>query len=527
MQALESLFSNLASSSAGSLWLGLYYALLLFLLGALFLALMMRRILPLVAWAAGEELQASVVRRIRALWVLVTLLGPVHVFCRVEGFTDNIIYRLSGSAFFFGLVYVATEIVLLLLIQGLFRRVLNVPISAIFKDLLRLVIYILALVSIVRVMFGIEDVGTLVAVSSAASIIVGLALQDTLGNIFAGLFLQMDSPVNLNDWVQIEGEEGLVVEMTWYSTRLVTRENQLVSIPNQRVGKAIIKNFTRPTQPMMVRKRVGVHYSCAPNRVKDVLRRHLAQVPGVLAQPAPDVFLVEFGDSSVNYELRFWISDLRRISAISDAAMTGVWYHLKRAEMEIPFPIRTVILQRPTKAEGSLHRVIQVLCKVDFLAALEPSELESIAGDLKQVLYTRNERIYSQGDPGDTFSIIWSGAVSVKARRGEEEVAVATLKRGDYFGEMSMLTGEPRVATVDALEDTVLLTLDRTAFGFLLARNPGMAEQMSHIIAHRLAATQTRLAEHEKDTLSRQRAGAEEASIYGRLMAGIKTMFGV
>ncbi len=528
MQTIESILQRITAGSGASIWLALYYGFLLLLLGLLVLAVLNRRIMPFLIALAQEDPKATTARKVRVAWGFATFLSPIFIFCRIEGYTTNLPYRLAASIFFFALVFVGTEIALLLIFQTLFRRLLQVKVSAIFKDLFRMVVYVLALVSIVRTVFGIEDIGTLVAVSSAASIIVGLALQDTLGSIFAGLFLQVDAPISLGDWVLLEGEEGQVVELTWFSTKIITRENQLVSIPNRRVAHAVIKNFSRPTAPLMIHKRIGISYDAPPCQVKDVLIAHMGQVAGVLKDPEPNVFLVEFADSAVTYELRFWIDDLRRWSAISDAVMTGAWYHLRRAEMTIPFPIRTVHLRREVREDPKLHRVVSVLVKVDFLAPLEPTELEIVAGQLKHQLYARGERVFLQGDAGETFYIIWSGAVSVRTMKDGHEVTLARLSRGEYFGEMSLLTGEPRRATIVAEEDTDLLCLDRPAFGILIARNPGIAERMSQILAHRLAETQSRLEEHEKDTLIRRRTHTtSEESMYGKILAGIRTIFGV
>jgi CRP-like cAMP-binding protein len=371
----------------------------------------------------------------------------------------------------------------------------------------------------VKYAFPDVDIGALMTTSAILSVVVGLALQESLSNIFSGIMLTIDRPYKAGDWIEVDGKEGKVLDSNWRSTRVLTRDDDIIYVPNSTMAKGNIVNLTDPTPEHLCRKKIGLEYGAPPNKVRNVLINVMNHVDGVIKQPPPDVHVVEYDDHAINYELRFWIVEYDRRIKIESEIMRAIWYHLKREGISIPFPIREVHLKKekpPRKPED----LIGLLRKVDFLQALKEEEVSMLAEDLSHHLFGRGEAICKQGEPGSTFYIIKSGLIAVKVKKDETEVEVARLEPGGYFGEMSLLAGDARSATCVAVEDSELLCLDRETFGVLLQENPPVAAAMSDILAARAQATQKRLSE-EKGTDVRR--SPEEGS--KRILERIWTIF--
>ncbi len=415
--------------------------------------------------------------------------------------------------------YVFLEILLSFFGDWLPRVRGQTPLAPIIKDLLRAFALVGVALLGVKHVFPDVDIGAIMTTSAILSVVVGLALQESLSNVFAGIMLTIDRPYKAGDWIEIDGKEGKVLDSNWRSTRVLTRDDDIIYVPNSTMAKGNIVNLTDPTPEHLCRKKIGIEYGAPPNKVRNVLINVMSHVDGVLKTPPPDVHIVEYADHAVQYDLRFWIVEYDRRVKIESEIMRSVWYHLKREGIAIPFPIRELHIRREKPAQRP-EEVIGLLRKVDFLQALKEEEVSMLAEDLSHHLFGRGEAVCKQGDPGSTFYIIKSGVIAVKVKKDDTEVEVARLQPGSYFGEMSLLAGDPRSATCVALEDSELLCLDRETFGVLLQENPPVAAAMSDILAARAQATQRRLSE-ERDTEVRR--SPEEGS--KRILEKIWTIF--
>lgn len=494
---------------------------------AVLLALLtLRVIVPLFFRFAREEGVSPTGRKLRLVVLLLILFTPVAVYLVDRNAEAEWYARPVTAAVVMGLVYIATELALLLVVGILARAQMGFPV--LFRDIVRIAVYLTTFLAVLKAVFEVKEMGALLGASAIFSIIVGLAVQDSLGNVVAGIFMQVDRPLKVGDWVLVNGVEGRVVDMNWRSTRLVTRQNDSVIIPNNTISKADIVNYSAPTTLHRVQKKIGVSYSLQPNKVKKVLTEVILDVRGVLTTPSPEVFLVNYGDSAIEYELRYWISDYDKLNDIDNDVMTGIWYQFRRNGIEIPFPIRTVYVRREPRQEAADPEVLSLLSRVDFLAPLKAEEVRSLASDLRHHIYARGERVFEQGEEGHTFYIIWSGHVCVRVRsEAGEDVEVAKLERGNYFGEMSLLTGETRTASVVAMDDCDLLELDRSSFSDLLTMNPDVAETISQIIARRAAATKVKVDESERHSTKVMRQRAEDLqTMTKKILTGIRGMFG-
>jgi small-conductance mechanosensitive channel len=317
----------------------------------------------------------------------------------------------------------------------------------------------------------------LLTTSAVSAVVIGFALQDTLGNAFAGLAIQTEKPFHVGDWIKVGDFEGRVAEVTWRATKLRTKAGNFAILPNNIVAKEAITNYSQPAAPTRIDVEVGASYLSPPNAVKGAILEALANSPRVLKAPAPDVLLVRFDDSAVAYRVRFWIEDYERDEAARDQVRTSIYYSFARHGIEIPWPIQVQYERAwPEPDTAALQERHRLLAEVDLFAPLSDDQRREIASATKVRVFGDGEAIVRQGSAGHSMFVVASGRAVVMLEPGDREVA--RIERGGYFGEMSLLTGEPRTASVVARGDTVVLEIDADLFRRLGATHPKAIEQI-------------------------------------------------
>ena len=321
--------------------------------------------------------------------------------------------------------------------------------------------------------------------SAVGAVVVGFALQDTLGNLFAGLAIQIEKPFRVGHWVKIGDFEGRVQEVTWRATKLLTKAGQFVVVPNSVMSKDPILNHSEPTIPTRIDVEVGASYDVPPNDVKKALHEALDNAPLVLRDPPADVLISDFASSSINYRARFWIDDFGRDNTARDQVRSNIWYTFRRYNIEIPFPIQVEYSreEKVPRPPAHLQQLAQKLGALDLFAGLDDIERLRLAEACPEHLYGANERVVRQGDAGESMFLVLQGRVRITLEPSGQEVAVTAA--GGFFGEMSMLTGDPRTATVSAIEDSTLLEISADRFRDLAVRRPGLVEQVSAVVSAR------------------------------------------
>ncbi|MEO0855214.1 MAG: mechanosensitive ion channel family protein, partial [Cyanobacteria bacterium J06648_11] len=328
----------------------------------------------------------------------------------------------------------------------------------------------------------------LFTISTLGAVVLGFALQETLGNLFAGIGLQIDAPFKLGDWIQVDDYIGEVLSLSWRATVLRTVDREVVFIPNSAVGRTNLKNFSHENAFGNTID-FGLRYEVPPSQAIRVLRQAAQSVENVLQQPPVTVFAHHYADYAIVYRLLYWSRLPGQQRVIRSQIHQRVWYALQRAGLSVPFPIQDLFLHRPAPGDReSLAEHVQLLRKVDFLEAckLSEAELEYFLHMGRLLQFTQNERVCQVGDPGDAFYIIVAGQVQVLLDFPRRILAV--LSAGQYFGEIALLTGQSRTATVMAIEDTEVLAFDRVAFQMVLDAHPLAAERIAAVIAERQQA---------------------------------------
>ncbi len=322
--------------------------------------------------------------------------------------------------------------------------------------------------------------------SAVGAVVIGFALQDTLGNMFAGLAIQVEKPFRVGHWVGVGSFEGVVSEVTWRATKLRTKTGNLVVLPNAFISKEAIVNYSEPAAPTRLEVEVGVSYDVPPNQVKAALVEAMANVPMALQEPPPDAVIADFGSSAVLYRVRFWVNDFSKDAVARDQARSAIYYSLRRHGYEIPFPMQIEIPRQaePERASERIDRLSGVLAPVALFAPLAPEQRDELAARAVERIYGQGEKIVRQGDAGGSMFVVHRGSVRVVEASGRE---LAVFEAGGYFGEMSMLTGQPRSATVEAAKQCQVLELTAESLREVALANPEVVTRISAVVAERQA----------------------------------------
>ena len=325
----------------------------------------------------------------------------------------------------------------------------------------------------------------LLTTSAVGAVVVGFALQDTLGNLFAGLAIQIEKPFRVGHWVQIGDREGQVAEITWRATKLRTKAGQFLIVPNSVISKEPVLNYSEPTIPTRIEVEVGASYGVPPNDVKRAMQEAMANSPLVMRAPEPQVIIKNFGASSVDYVAQFWIEDYAVDRTARDQVRTNLWYTFRRHNIEIPFPIQVQYerTEEPIKTDRHVAAAAEQLSSISLFKTVSTEARHALANAAGHHLFCAGEAIVRQDAEGDSMFVLMKGQARVVLEPSGQEVAV--IPEGGFFGEMSMLTGDHRTATVKAVGDVMVLEIAAKDFRELALAHPDLLDHVSTIVGAR------------------------------------------
>ena len=320
-----------------------------------------------------------------------------------------------------------------------------------------------------------QDLGGLITALGVGSVVIGLALQDTLGNLFSGVALLFERPFQVGDWLEVDGCTGKVVEVNWRSVHIMTRELEMLIVPNSVLSQAVIRNYNRPEAQHVEPVDIGFSYNDAPNTVKRVMREAALDTPGVLSHPAPVVQTISYDDSSISYRVRLFLADYSQVPKIRDEFVTRIWYTARRNGLSIPFPIRDVFHHQVPRVKGdeTLQRLANYMKSLPSLAMVADDVLEEMASQVTLGHYGRGESAIFQGQSNVKLHFVLAGsAIATTQDSIGREHKIAEMTRGDFFGYSALLANEPSPMTVTASEDLEVLVLEIDGVQKMLNKTP-------------------------------------------------------
>jgi small-conductance mechanosensitive channel/CRP-like cAMP-binding protein len=373
----------------------------------------------------------------------------------------------------------------------------------------------------------------IIATSAVLTAVVGLSLQDTLTNIMAGLSLQMDHSVQVGDWIKLGDLSGVVTEVRWRSTRIETRNWETLIVPNSHlVRNQFMIQGKRSGQPRQWRRWVyfNVDFRFAPTEVIATVGAALQAVviPSVATEPAPNCVCMDLHDSYARYAVRYWLTDLAADDPTDSEVRTRIYFALRRSGLPLSIPAQAVFVTEDTseRKADKLHadhdRRLSALRHVGFFDHLSDGERAHLAECLHYTPYAHGEVMTRQGAPGHWLYLVVKGEAAVRVEAEGLEREVARLGAGTFFGEMSLMTGEPRTATVIALSDVECYRLEKDAFQAILSARPDLAEGVAEVLARRRAGLAV-AKDHLDAAAEERRVAADKNHLLGR----IRSFFGL
>jgi small-conductance mechanosensitive channel/CRP-like cAMP-binding protein len=377
---------------------------------------------------------------------------------------------------------------------------------------------------------------SLVATSAVMTGVIVFSLQDSLSNILGGLVLQIDRSFSVGDWVKIDQTAGRVTEITWRHVGIETRNWDTVIIPNSVLIKSqVLIQGLRAGQPIQTRRWVyfNVDFRVPPTEVIRVVTDALLAVPveGSAIDPPPNVVLMELKDSYFSYAARYWLTDLAKDDPTDSLVRCRIFFALQRAGIPLSVPALTAFVETHDQERAKLHHEREIaqrlgalnLAQVELFKEMNDDERRKLAERLSYAPFMKGELMTRQGAEAHWLYIITKGSGEVVVSTDVNvHKTVATLHAGDFFGEMSLLTGEPRSASLKALEDSECYRLDRQAFSDILKGRPEIAHYLSALLARRKVEIEA--VRHDLDAAARaaMMPGQQES-----IFAKIHKLFGL
>jgi small-conductance mechanosensitive channel/CRP-like cAMP-binding protein len=381
-------------------------------------------------------------------------------------------------------------------------------------------IYLGALLSIVAFVFGVP-VGTLLATSGIFAVILGLALQNTLSDVFSGIALNLGRPFVLGNWIVLsDGIEGRVVESNWRSTHLLTASHNLVVLPNSVLAKLSLTNISSPDESSGMSFSIRLAPTKMPSIIVDAMENVLLSCNAILKNPGPAVALKSLDAAALEIELQFRVPNIAHGMIAKNEVIDLVYRHIKSAGLLLANPASSVLAmsELPTEENARPPQVspLELFDAIPLFAALTDDERRFLAANVSTRTYRKDEVVVREGETLSTLMIVRSGVLAVRRNGAQGDEEDRRLAPGDIFGETGLFTGTGETATLTAITHVVVYEIDQVSFAALLKDRPCMAEELATILARRAATISARY------SLSHEPAHGHSVA---EILQSIRTMF--
>ena len=407
-----------------------------------------------------------------------------------------------------------------LIFDVLFRIRRGYEAPTLIRNIFSLIVFTVLFVLIFNHIYVEVNLGALFTTSAIFGVIIGLALQDTLGNFFAGISLHADRPFQVGDVIVVGQQKhtGVIESITWRAIKIRTFQNHIVLVSNSNAAREAIE--VCPRENLNARLVFfGTLYTDSPAKTIHVVREAVRDADNVSEKITPIVRIRNLGDSSIEWEIKYWLEDYAKYNDTDALVRQRVWYALRRSGLTFAFPTRTLHLERkaverPVTAE---EQIADRLSAIDVFSPLSSEELRQLSTATVGHVFAPGETLIRAGDEGSSMFVVNSGKVKVQVLDRSGPRTVAVLTEGNFFGEMALFTGEPRTANVVAAEETEVLEIGHAAMKHLFDTNPSLAESISWTIAERQA-------DLAAGSLQASQASIQESA---GVLASIKRFFGL
>ncbi len=364
--------------------------------------------------------------------------------------------------------------------------------SRLMQDVVVGVIYLGGALSVLAYVFNVP-VGTLIATSGVFAIILGLALQNTLADVFSGIALNLSRAYKVGDWIVLsDGNQGRVVETNWRGTSLLNAANDLVVLPNSNLAKAQVTNLSSPNRSHGVKLKVRMMPTVAPSAISAVMRNVLLSSNAILSTPEPTVEIKSLDAQAIEFELAFRVRDFASASAARNEVYDLIYRHARAAGLALAQPKEaagvSAGLSQPAAPAAPKATALRLVDTLPLLASLPEAEKQALAEMMTRKTYRKGEVLVEEGAQLSSLVIIRTGVVVASCHSEEGELELRRLAPGDYFGESGLFPGACEMATVRALTFTVVYEVGQAALAKLMQDRPSIADEIRQTLSRRANA---------------------------------------
>src|SRR2546430_16684121 len=363
------------------------------------------------------------------------------------------------------LAYLSVRLLNAALFDFAFRVRRGYEAPTLVRNIFTLVVFTALFVVIFKSFYEEVNLGALFTTSAIFGVIIGLALQDTLGNFFAGISLHADRPFQVGDVIVVGSQKhtGVVESISWRAIKIRTFQNHIVLVANSTAAKEAIEVAPRDNLNARI-VNFSTIYTDSPAKTIHVVREGVRDADNVSEKITPIVRIRGLGDSSIDWEIKYWLDDYAKYNDTDALVRQRVWYTLRRSGLTFAFPTRTLYLERSApRAVTPGNEIADRLSAVDVFAPLSNDELRQLADATVTHVFAPGETLIRAGDEGSSMFVVHSGKVAVQVSDRAGPRKVAELTEGNFFGAMALFTGEPRTANVVAMEETEGLEIGHAA----------------------------------------------------------------
>jgi len=463
---------------------------------------------------------------LQVICVLLLLLVGEIILLALLAFGGN--YHLRYIILIFDILWWLTPAFLLNLIikhfiWGPLEKSATQAVPTVVRIFIAFIVYLIAFFGIVAFVYD-QALTSLLATSGVIAMIIGLAIQINISNIFSGIVINVERPFRVNDGIKIQlgrvFHEGRVVDITWRTTRLLTDEGYVLSIPNSVASEAVIHNYNYTEKLCQSSVNIRIDYAHPPDRVEKILLDATLSTDDVLKEPHPTCRFKKFVDWAAEYTILYYVNDYSKKMACNEAVFKRVWVHLNRAGIVPP-----VVRQEVQTFQGIKSRSLDEASKpkalvheMDIFLPFSEEIKSYLSERMRRHRFVSGETVVKQGDEGDSLFVIVEGVVVVQVKvENNKTIDVARLGAGNFFGEMALFTGQKRTATILTMTETILLEIIKDDIVPLIKKQPEVAQLISKVLTQRKIKTQS----HLNSTPS------EKDVIYKEMLDGVGDFFGL
>ena len=417
------------------------------------------------------------------------------------------LFHILKIIFWFVLVIVIIRFLNALIFSTALKGASSYELSGLIRSIVNIIIYIVAFFLIFKTQYPNVDLGAIFTTSTIIGVVIGLALQDTLGNFFAGFAIQADQPFQIGDVMTIPNRgTGIVEAISWRGVKIRTFQNKLLIISNSVLGKELIEVAPRDNLNARI-VFFNTLYTNSPAKTIQTIREVVRQVENVSPKIRPKVRIRDLAHDGLDWEVKYWCEDYSKHNETDALIRQHIWYAFQREEIHFAYPTRTIYMhsEEPTEAfTENPDEIFERLNNIPIFTPLCKEEIQTLASSSSIRVFAPNEPIVRQGQMGKSMFVIHRGTVKIKIREDGKSKIVGSLIEGDFFGEMGLFTGEERTADVVAESETKVLEIKHHSLKPILENNPELVKSFSEIIEERRAeldkqTTETKTSQKSSD----------------------------